>query len=294
MASDRIRALLGRAGPLLGLGLLSANFVVGADVLGARESLFGSATPAARAAAVSRSGAFQAIDSSLAGSETVLRSVPWWQGVGVYAGAGSQTVPTRISDTAIQWRVAWSCRTGRFVVRTAASAKPLIDSTCGRDTTSELTAKVAAGLRIEAAGPWRARVDQQVDVPLIEPPLPAMSAPGARAVAGGTFYRIDQTGRGRVTFYRLPTGRYALRLAGFYVTPNVDLELRLSRLRTPRTTAEYLSAPAKLIAPLNITAGSINFILPAGEDPTQYRTLVLWCARLSSAYAAAGLGPVAR
>ncbi|HEV2787589.1 MAG TPA: DM13 domain-containing protein, partial [Solirubrobacteraceae bacterium] len=134
-----------------------------------------------------------------------------------------------------------------------------------------------------------ARIEQQVDVPLVEVPLPAMSAPGARSVLRGSFYRIDQVGRGRLTIYRLANGRYALRVADFYVTPNVDLEIRLSPLREPRTTREYLRAPARKIAPLNTTAGSMNFMLPAGVDPARYRSVVIWCPLITSAYAAATL-----
>jgi hypothetical protein len=116
-----------------------------------------------------------------------------------------------------------------------------------------------------------------------------MTAPEARKVASGDFYRIDQVGQGRVTIYRLPDDRYALRLDDFYVTPNVDLEIRLSPLREPETTREYLSEPAKRVAPLETTTGSMNFVLPDGVNPNRYRSVVIWCPPLSSAYAAATL-----
>ena len=156
-------------------------------------------------------------------------------------------------------------------------------------STRTLTAKAGPNLRIEAGGDFTARVEQQVDVPLIEPPLPAMSAPGTRRVARGSFYRIDQVGRGTVTVYRLADGRYALRLADFYVTANIDLEIRLHPLRRPRTSRDYTSAPARLAAPLYTTVGSMNFVLPRGVDPTRYRSVVIWCPTIVSAYAAATL-----
>lgn len=273
---------------MLGLLVLAASLVVGANLLGTRDALFGSATPAPRAAAASRGGAFTRVQGSAAAPKTVLRSQPWWQSVGRLKGAGARSLPAvRVSGEAIQWRIRWSCTSGRFVVRRSAGSKPLIDAACGAAQTTELTGKVDHGLRIEAAGPWTAHVEQQVDVPLIEPPLPAMTAAGARAVAGGSLYRIDQVGKGRMTIYRLAGGRYALRLSNFYVSPNIDLELRLSPLRAPHSTHQYLSTPARLAAPLDITTGSLNFVLPAGVNPLRYRSVVVWCPLITSAYAAA-------
>ena len=221
----------------------------------------------------------------------MLLSQPWWQTVGRFRGVGTQATPGfEIKEDAIQWRVRWSCERGRFLVRAPDRAEPLIDASCAGETiTSELSGRVEGGLQVEADGSWSARVEQQIDVPLIEPPLPAMSAPGTREVATGDFYRMDQVGQGRVTIYRLPDDRYALRLSDFYVTPNVDLEIRLSPLEEPKTTRQYLSAPAKLAAPLPTTAGSMNFVLPDGVDPSRYRSVVIWCPLIVSAYAAATL-----
>lgn len=270
--------------------VLAASLVVGADLFGAREALSGSATPAPRTAASSRDAAFTAIDTKGSPAKTVLRSQPWWQTVGRLQGVGAKSVPgVRVSGDAIQWRVKWSCRRGRFVLRSPDGAKPLIDAGCAGDTTTLLSGKIEKGLQIEADGPWTARIEQQVDVPLVEPPIPAMSAPDTRTAASGGFYRIDQVGKGRVTIYRLAGARYALRLRDFYVSPNVDLQIRLSPLRAPHSTREYLDAPAKLVAPLDITAGSMNFVLPAGIDPSRYRSVVIWCPLITSAYAAATL-----
>ncbi len=278
-----------RAGPALGLFLLVGSLVVGADLFGAREALFGSATPAPRSAASSRD-AFTSFEHSRVAAKTVLRSQPWWQAVERLEGSGSKSVPgLRIGGGAIQWRVRWSCRRGRFVLRRSGEARPLIDAGCAGETTTLLSGKVDQGLRIDADGPWTARVEQQVDVPLVEPPLPAMTAPGTRTAARGSFYRIDQVGKGRVTIYRPASGRMVLRLSDFYVSPNIDLEIRLSPLRAPHTTHEYLSAPAKLVAPLDITTGSMNFVVPAGVDLGRYRSVVIWCPPVRSAYAAATL-----
>ncbi|MDP9073654.1 MAG: DM13 domain-containing protein, partial [Actinomycetota bacterium] len=124
------------------------------------------------------------------------------------------------------------------------------------------------------------------------PPQTAMTAPGARVASAGSLYRIDQTGTGRVTVYRLVDGSYALRLDDFFVAANIDLELRFSPLDAPHTTGEYTSSPhSDVVAPLDITAGSLNFAVPKAIDPTQYRSVVIWCPLIQSAYAAATLSP---
>jgi hypothetical protein len=288
-STGRFRGFLRRCLAGFGFVVLGASFVVGADMFSSREALFGSATGSARAAATSRDGAFTSI-ASKAPARTVLRSQPWWQEVASFdSSSGSGTPAFTIDEDAIQWRVRWTCDSGRFVVRRAAKSEPLIDAPCSGSSTRTLTTKPGPNLRIEAGGDYTARVEQQVDVPLIEPPLPAMSAPGTRRVARGSFYRIDQVGRGTVTVYRLADGRYALRLADFYVTANIDLEIRLHPLRRPRTSRDYTSAPARLAAPLYTTVGSMNFVMPRGVDPTRYRSVVIWCPTIVSAYAAATL-----
>ena len=279
-----------RAGPALGLLLLTASLVVGADLFGARAALFGTAAPPPRAAASTRVDPFTSVDNSRRPVKTSLRSQPWWQEVGRF-DAKQGVSRFRVGEGAIQWRVKWTCERGQFVVRSPAREEPLVDKACGADGSAVLSDKVDGELEIAAEGPWKARVEQQVDVPLVEPPLPAMNAPSARKVAGGRFYRIDQVGRGRMTFHRLASGRYALRLSDFYVTPNVDLEIRLHPLRAPRSTPQYLSAPSKNVAALDITAGSMNFVLPAGVDPRRYRSMVIWCPIITSAYAAATIKP---
>lgn len=271
----------------MGLLVLVASLVVGSDLFGAREALFGSATPPSRPAAFSRVVGETPAQKA---ARTRLRSQPWWQEVDSFRGDGAtQTPALEIGEDAIQSRLKWSCEGGRFIVRASAEDKPLIDSECGREKTTAPTDKVEGGLQVEAEGPWKLRIEQQVDVPLVEPALPAMTAPGASNVATGGFYRMDQVGKGSVTIFRLPSGRHALRLSGFYVKPNIDLEIRLSPLRAPRTTREYLSAPSTLAAALDITAGSMNFAVPEGVDPTQFRSVVIWCPIIDSAYSAATL-----
>jgi hypothetical protein len=61
------------------------------------------------------------------------------------------------------------------------------------------------------------------------------------AISAGSFYGIDQKSVGRITIYRLASGRYALRLSNFCVSPNVDLQLRFDPLRVPHSTHQYMA-----------------------------------------------------
>jgi hypothetical protein len=276
---------------VVGVIVVVVAAAIGGDLFGVRESLFGSATPAARPVAVSPFVAINAKGGQQA--KSVLSSQPWWQGVRDLGGTTttSTTAAFTIGAGASQWRAQWSCHAGRLVVGVSGQSRPLIDAGCPGAGTTYVTRTGATNLRVSAGGPWTVRVAQEVDVPLVEPPLPAMSAPGSRAVSTGAFYGIDQKSVGRVTIYRLASGRYALRLANFYVSPNVDLQIKFDPLRAPHSTHQFLSTRSVLVAPLNVTAGSLNFLVPSGLDPTRYQSVVIWCPLIVSAYAGASLTP---
>lgn len=280
-----------QAGIALALLALAASAVYGGDFFGVRTRLQGSAPPPPRPPAVSRvaEGSTATTDTS---GQTRVRSYPWWQSVDTFAGEGSMTTPAfTIVDGALQWRAKWSCESGKLVVEAPRQGPPLVDATCPGSDAGYAIQSGRTSLDVHADGPWQLEIEQQIDVPLHEPPLPAMTAPSTVRVATGSFYDIDQSGRGRVAIYRLADDTYALRLDDFFVTPNVDLEVRLSPLVAPQSTEEYRSAPSALIARLDVTAGSMNFAVPETIDPTQYRSVVIWCPPVQSAYAAATLAP---
>jgi|SRR5829696_6014604 len=278
-----MRAQIRRASAAVGVLALLGCLVVASGLFDLRERLFGSATPPPKRSAFTR-----VLDGSTPaaarGRPTVLRSQPWWQEVANLQRRGAATESVDIDGDAIQWRVRARCATGRMRILPGLGG-----TDCPATTTAYGAGTGRRRLEIAADGPWRLRVEQQVDVPLQEPPLPAMTAPGSRVVARGDLYRIDQSADGAVTLYRLASGRYALRFEHVYVTPNVDLELRLSPLAAPRTTREYRSAPSAYVSRFDITAGSLNFMIPEDLDPRRYRSLVIWCPPVVSAYAAATL-----
>lgn len=284
----------------LGVVAVFVAALFGGNFLGMREHFFGSESPEARATAASRTAeAVAGADTTVARAaepprESVLRSQPWWQGVGVVEGVGSMPAPAfAIDPGAIQWRVKWTCQTGRLQVRAPDQRRPVIvDEACPGSGVGYGVQKGSVSVQVTATGPWRMEVDQQVDVPLHEPPLAAMNAPGAAVVATGSLYRIDQVGTGTVNIYRLPDGSRALRLENFFVTANTDLELQFSPLEAPRSTTQVTSTErSPSIATLDVTTGSLNFPIPPSIDLGQYRSLVIWCEVANSAYAAATLRP---
>lgn len=283
-----------RALTALGLLALAASAVFGGNLFGVREQVFGPGTPPPRPAAVSRAADEAALTpaTTAPAQETVLRSQPWWQEITVLEGDGpTTTAPFSIDEGAIQWRIAWTCRSGALTVRAESESEPLVDEACPGEGNGYSTETGAVSLRVEADGPWELRVEQQIDVPLVEAPLPAMTAPGTVVQSVGSFYRMDQSTTGTVTIYDLADGGHALRLDDFFVPPNIDLEIRLSPLEAPRTSEEFMAAPSVWVAPLDVTAGSMNFAVPPEVDPAEYRSVVIWCPLIDSAYAGATLVP---
>lgn len=281
-------------GPLAWLGVSALVFsaAVGGNQFGLRDRLAGSGAREPKEPAASRVADRPTPASSAPRAETLVRSQPWWQAVTILDG-GKGTTKSRvvIDEAAMQWRVRGMCESGRLVVTVPGRPKPVLEAPCtGAESPFGYATKAGTiEVKVASDGPWTLQVDQQVDVPLEEEPLPSMSAPGTSVVAMGDFYRMDQTGKGSITVYRLADGSHALRLDDFYVSPNVDLEITFSPLEAPRTTAEFMATPWVKAAPLDITAGSLNFVVPPDVDPMQYKSVVIWCPLIDSAYAAATL-----
>lgn len=224
------------------------------------------------------------------------RSQPYWRPLERFTGTGPLATPAfSIDDRALQWRVKWRCERGRFRIQPQRPSgddfgHALADTdACPRQDTGVSAASGGFRLNVQAAGPWEARVEQQLDVPLVEPPTPEMTSPASRVAAAGDFYDIDEHGLGKVEVHRHRDGSATLRLEGFYVTPNLDLELRLSHLERPKTTEEVVDAPYRDVGFLKATAGSMNYRLPPGALSDRVRSVVIWCEITHNAYAAATL-----
>lgn len=277
----------------VGLLAVFVSAVVSSNVLGLRDHLFGTVTPAAAPPAGARVVAGSSADQPTTpgtAAPTSLRSSPWWQDVTTLDGSGAGSPAVTIAANALQWRVQWTCSTGRLSVRVAKQPKAVVDGACPQGTDGYSVLKGPQTLQVTADGPWHLTIAQQVDVPLVEPPSPAMTAAGSKVVGSGSFYNIDKVGTGKVTLYAQADGRYSVRMEDFFVSPNVDLELRLSSLEAPHGSQEFANAPSDLVVTMDVTAGSVNYMVPAGVDPTKYHSIVVWCVPIKSAYAAATLG----
>ncbi|HUR22977.1 MAG TPA: DM13 domain-containing protein [Acidimicrobiales bacterium] len=275
----------------VGVAVIVVTAVIGSNVFSVRDRLFGTATPDAAAPAAGRVAAPDQAPAAAPAAPTSLRSQPWWQELRSLDGAGTTTAPAfTVADGAVQWRVTWTCQSGRLQVRSPKQSRPLVDGACAAGGVGYGAGSGPIALQVTADGPWHLQIAQQLDTPLVEPPLPAMTAPGASKVAAGSFYDIDKTGTGRVTLYRQADGGYSFRLEDFFVSPTADLELRLSGVEAPKSSEEFMRSPSELVVRMDVTAGSMNYPVPAGVDPTRFRSVVVWCAPISSAYAAATLG----
>lgn len=259
--------------------VVAGSAIYGANLFGIRDRIEPVAkipTPAAHGVAPSSNG------------QPVLASYPWWQPVTTLQGNGSETQSVVIGGGALQWRVQWSCQTGHLTVAAhPAAPSQLVSSSCSGKGEQITVSTGTVTLDVTATGPWTLQVDQQVDVPLVQTPLPAMS--GATVVSTGTFYAIDQNGSGTATIYRLSDGTYALRLDNFFASPNTGLQIQLSTQASPHSDDDVTRSQVAVVADLNQTAGSFNFTIPSGIDPTRYHSLVVWCVNLRTAYAAANL-----
>jgi hypothetical protein len=164
----------------------------------------------------------------------------------------------------------------------------VVDDTCPKQGEGFGRQTGDVRLNVQASGPWKATLEQQVDTPLDEPPLPEMAS--ARVLGRGDFYNVDKTGKGTVILYQLPDGRRALRIEpGFEVTNDPDLVVWLSPLANPKTSKEMSDATHVELSALKSTRGSQNYILPDNLPIPEVRSVGLFCVPVPAIYIAAGL-----
>lgn len=276
------------------LVVMAASAAYSANVEGVRDRF---APPATRL--TTRPAPEPASGTAGAGSEVAAprdlgsRSQPYWQPLATLSGEGATTTKAFTIDRgALQWRVAWKCTTGTFsltpVGTNGGARRPLARKVaCPAEDTGYSVKSGIYSLRVETAGAWEATVEQQVDVPLIEPPLPEMASPGTTVVATAAMYNVDRIGKGTARIHRLEDGRLVLRLDDFFVSINSDLEIWLSEAEHPTTTPEAAAAPHVQVSFLKATTGAMNYELPEGIDLSRFRSIVIWCELTKNAYAAA-------
>jgi hypothetical protein len=217
---------------------------------------------------------------------------PRWEQVRIFTGAGAATRPFSIARGAVQWKAEWSCRSGAFqliAAGTAASRDSVETSTCPDVGSQSASGDGPGTLRVNASGPWRVKLLQQVDTALQQPRLAGMTA--ASALARGRFHSIQNHGEGTVAVHRLPNGRLALRFENLYTSASPGLRIWLSSARTVDSTLQARQARHIDAGALRSTLGSYNQMLPASVRAEDFRTIVIWCPTVLIAFAAAPLAP---
>ena len=270
---------------MLLLPLIAAAFF-GGNAFGLRDRAFPAPTTLSDTTLSHAAG--QAINHT-----NELPAQPYWVTVATPSGSGSRSEPVTVAADSLQWKVDWQCDSGTISIdarQSGSKAQSIAhNAACGGSGEGFAVNGGTFTLAVTASSGWRLQVEQQLDRPQNSPPDPAMTAAGSSVLASGTFYGIDQQGQGGARVYHLADGSYALRFENFYVTPNTDFIVRLSVLQHPGSTPEFISNQYADVAPLPITAGSFNFPIPASVNPSAYHSVVIWCDRLTSAYAGATL-----
>lgn len=129
--------------------------------------------------------------------------------------------------------------------------------------------------------------------PGIASPRPVASAPStpaptpfvARPIAAGAFHGTDDFhfGRGTATIVAVGPRSYVLRLEDFSVRNGPDLYVYLSPERD-----DYARGALEL-GKLKATDGDFGYALPAGTDPADFASAIIWCKQFSHLFAVAPL-----
>lgn len=119
--------------------------------------------------------------------------------------------------------------------------------------------------------------------------LPAApTAFAARTLASGSFHGTDDFhfGRGTATIIETAPGAFTLRFEDFSVRNGPDLYVYLSPL------ADDYAKGALELGVLKATDGAFGYTLPAGTDPNDFASAIVWCKQFSHLFAVAPLAAV--
>jgi hypothetical protein len=102
-------------------------------------------------------------------------------------------------------------------------------------------------------------------------------------VASGEFQGTDEFhfGRGTASIVEIAPGRYRVRLVDFSVRNGPDLYVYLSQ------KADGYTRSALEVGLLKATDGSFGYDLPAGTDPSVFKSALIWCKQFSHLFAVA-------
>lgn len=115
------------------------------------------------------------------------------------------------------------------------------------------------------------------------PPTPEPTTFQATTLASGSFTGTDDFhfGNGTASIIETSPGRYHIRLEDFSVRNGPDLFVYLS------PSADGYAKGALEVGKLKATDGSFGYDLPAGTDPSTFRSAIIWCKQFSHLFAVA-------
>lgn len=121
------------------------------------------------------------------------------------------------------------------------------------------------------------------DAPASPGPTPAPTAFDPVVAASGTFRGADDFhfGQGTASIIETSPGRFTLRFDAFSVRNGPDLYVYLS------PSAEGYADGVLELGTLKATDGSFGYELPAGIDPTDFASAVIWCKQFAVLFAVA-------
>lgn len=116
-------------------------------------------------------------------------------------------------------------------------------------------------------------------VPVNSPTPTAPVAVVARDLLRGDLKYVDSVhnGKGEVRVVEIGAARY-LRFESVAISNAPDIHVYLSK----DSGGRYVEANSLYLGPLKATNGSFNYELPAGTDPAQFKSMVLWCRNFST------------
>lgn len=109
-----------------------------------------------------------------------------------------------------------------------------------------------------------------------------------RVVAEGEFFGADDFhfGEGTVRLIETEPGTYSLRVEDFSVLNGPDLFMYLS------PSAEGYADGSINLGELKATDGAFNYEIPAGVDPADYGSVIVWCEQFAVLFATAPISVV--
>jgi electron transfer DM13 len=195
----------------------------------------------------------------------------------------------------IAWRRGWLAAARRHPGRSAIAL--VVALAVGGPLAWYLASPIWIRTSLVEAGPSSAPLSASTPAPSVASSAPtappasvATAAPtpeptpfAPTTVASGRFSGTDDFhfGRGTASIIEVEPGRYHLRLQEFSVRNGPDLYVYLS------TAGDDYADDALEVGLLKATDGSFGYDLPAGTDPSRFRSAIIWCKQFSHLFAVA-------